>query len=47
MPFGNTDHIASPTCWCHPEQIEPGVFLHRDEYQPHPHAAIQGDDACQ
>jgi hypothetical protein len=41
-------HSATPDCWCQPVQDadEPTVWIH-NEYQPQPHAAIQGDDACQ
>jgi hypothetical protein len=22
-------HVASPDCWCHPSEDEPGVFVHQ------------------
>jgi hypothetical protein len=24
------DHVPSPDCWCHPDEVEPGVFVHRE-----------------
>jgi hypothetical protein len=24
-------HVASPDCWCHPSEDEPGVFVHHHE----------------
>jgi hypothetical protein len=22
-------HVSTPDCWCRPEEVEPGVFVHR------------------
>jgi hypothetical protein len=24
------EHLSSPDCWCGPEEIEPGVWVHRE-----------------
>jgi hypothetical protein len=39
------DHISDPSCWCHPIEVEPGLWLH-NEYVSDLRGAIQGDDGA-
>ena len=38
-------HISSPSCWCHPVEVEPGLWLH-NEYVSDLRGAIEGDDGA-
>ncbi len=51
---GLKDHVPGPDCWCHPTEIEPGLWLHHltadldphvEGYVPDLKGAIEGDDA--
>ena len=45
------EHVSSPDCWCHPIEVEPGLWVHRPDpdiegYVPDLKGAIEGNDGA-